>query len=162
MLTVSICCVALASCDPSGVQDRTSTFAGRWVYSGAFQSGISIRPEHPLAFAPAGILGQLDISSTQQPNLVEVGHFGFFGMGFVPMRVVDDSALAAVPFTSSPVTVTCPPEVAATCATPTSVVTLEGGIGTLADGMLTISLHGKATQCCMTERFVFWLAAVRQ
>jgi len=117
----------------------------------------AVAPSPPVAM----VSGLLDIASTK-PDLVEF-HPGpyFAGIAPVEMRVVDDSSLVGVPFTSAPFPVTCPPEVAATCAAPTAVVSLEGAIGTVSDGFLALSLHGKYTRCCSTERFVYGLVAVR-
>jgi hypothetical protein len=159
---VTTCCLALSACGSSDARDPVGAFTGRWAFQGTIQSMFLpvIAPSGPPL--PAMVSGALDIASTQ-PSLVELNPAPFFaGIAAVRMRVVDDSSLVGVPFTSAPLAVTCPAEVAATCATPTAVVTLESAIGTLSDGLLAISIHGKYTRCCSTEHFVYGLAAVRQ
>jgi hypothetical protein len=153
-------CFALAACGSSNVQDRASAFAGRWQGQGVGETFLVPVAPGSVPVGPLVTTGLMDVAS-RKPDLVQISPLPFFGV-IVPveMQVADDSSLVGVPFTSAPVAVTCPSDVAATCAT--VMVTLEGGSGTLSGGLLAVSLHGQYTQCCSTQRFVYGFMGVRR
>jgi hypothetical protein len=154
-------CLAFAACGSSDVQYRTSAFTGQWNGQGVGEAFPLTVPESVAPSAGVTVTNwRMDVASTEL-NRVQLSPLPFTGM-FVPveMQVAGDSSLVGVPSTSTPVTVTCPSDVPATCGN--YVLTLEGGSGTLSGGVLAVSFHGHYTQCCSTERFVYGFMGVRK
>ncbi len=160
VVMAACCCLALGACNSSNTPDRTSTFTGRWLGQGDMQTAtlplFSPNMSPPLFPSFAGAFG---ITSTEL-NVVQLEPLPLFNGTSLKMRVADDSSLSFESFPAVPTPVTCPAP--STCTDATSVTTVESASGTLSDGILALSIHGKHTQCCLTEHFVVGLMAAKQ